>query len=172
MAAAFAVLDERLRGGRLAELAQDFGVCGGVLGPDDGAELAASAADVFMAAAQYNSEALPGAHVAPVCALMTDAARGDPYRRLVALNRVRGAWGLGCGELEGSCGVFGWGWGCLWGSGGHFGGSWGIWGCWGDALGAGGILEGLGGGSVWVPAGLKPCKLIAVASGPAGLCLP
>ncbi|XP_059574149.1 thymus-specific serine protease [Alligator mississippiensis] len=87
VAAAFAVLDERLRGGRLAELAQDFGVCGGVLGPDDGAELAASAADVFMAAAQYNSEALPGAHVAPVCALMTDAARGDPYRRLVALNR-------------------------------------------------------------------------------------
>ncbi|XP_075581501.1 thymus-specific serine protease [Pelecanus crispus] len=86
VAAAFAALDGRLRGRRLAGVARDFSSCRPPREPGDRELLAENVADVFAGAVQYNGYR-PADSVAALCRAMTDGHRGSPYRRLVAVNK-------------------------------------------------------------------------------------
>ncbi|XP_072704820.1 thymus-specific serine protease [Ciconia boyciana] len=80
VAAAFAALDRRLRGRRLAGVAWDFSCCRTPREPGDRELLAENVADVFAGAVQYNGHR-PGDSVATLCRAMTDGRRGSPSRR-------------------------------------------------------------------------------------------
>ncbi|KAM9270543.1 thymus-specific serine protease [Cariama cristata] len=87
VAAAFAALDERLRGRRLAGVARDFSCCRPPREPGDRELLAENVADIFAGTVQYNGHGR-GDSVAALCRAMTDGRRGSPYRRLVAVNKA------------------------------------------------------------------------------------
>ncbi|XP_066840710.1 LOW QUALITY PROTEIN: distal membrane-arm assembly complex protein 2 [Anser cygnoides] len=81
---AFAALDARLRGRRLAEVTRDMACCHPPRERGDRALLAENVADVVAGTVQYNG-LLPADSVAALCRAMTDGRRGSPYRRLVAV---------------------------------------------------------------------------------------
>ncbi|XP_040398988.1 thymus-specific serine protease, partial [Cygnus olor] len=81
---AFAALDARLRGRRLAEVTRDMSCCHPPRERGDRALLAENVADVVAGTVQYNG-LLPADSVAALCRAMTDGRRGSPYRRLVAV---------------------------------------------------------------------------------------